>query len=59
MTEHLNQLFADTMTLRDLYKKSHWQISRQNTSRVQIVCRVPERSQRSAARDLVRVVLVV
>ncbi|MGD0792450.1 MAG: DNA starvation/stationary phase protection protein [Terriglobales bacterium] len=27
MTEHLNQLLADTMTLRDLYKKSHWQVS--------------------------------
>jgi len=27
MTEHLNQLLADTMTLRDLYKKSHWQIA--------------------------------
>src|SRR6201982_2064420 len=26
MTEHLNQLLADTMTLRDLYKKSHWQV---------------------------------
>src|ERR1700720_4864834 len=25
MTERLNQLLADTMTLRDLYKKSHWQ----------------------------------
>ena len=25
MTEQLNQLVADTMTLRDLYKKSHWQ----------------------------------
>src|SRR5271170_1120986 len=24
-TAHLNQLLADTMTLRDLYKKSHWQ----------------------------------
>ncbi len=24
-TERLNQLVADTMTLRDLYKKSHWQ----------------------------------
>src|SRR4029453_16682555 len=23
--EHLNQLLADTMTLRDLYKKHHWQ----------------------------------
>jgi starvation-inducible DNA-binding protein len=27
MTEHLNQLLADTMTLRDLYKKSHWQVA--------------------------------
>jgi starvation-inducible DNA-binding protein len=27
MTEHLNQLLADTMTIRDLYKKSHWQVS--------------------------------
>src|SRR5260370_16652138 len=27
MTEQLNQLLADTMTLRDLYKKSHWQDS--------------------------------
>jgi starvation-inducible DNA-binding protein len=27
MTERLNQLLADTMTLRDLYKKSHWQIA--------------------------------
>ena len=27
MTEKLNQLLADTMTLRDLYKKSHWQVS--------------------------------
>ena len=26
MTEQLNQLLADTMTLRDLYKKSHWQL---------------------------------
>ena len=25
MTEQLNQLLADSMTLRDLYKKSHWQ----------------------------------
>ena len=23
--ENLNQLLADTMTLRDLYKKHHWQ----------------------------------
>jgi starvation-inducible DNA-binding protein len=27
MTEKLNQLLADTMTLRDLYKKSHWQVA--------------------------------
>jgi starvation-inducible DNA-binding protein len=27
MTEKLNQLLADSMTLRDLYKKSHWQVS--------------------------------
>jgi starvation-inducible DNA-binding protein len=26
MTAQLNQLLADTMTLRDLYKKSHWQV---------------------------------
>jgi len=27
MTEQLNQMLADTITLRDLYKKSHWQVS--------------------------------
>ncbi|HXY07635.1 MAG TPA: DNA starvation/stationary phase protection protein [Terriglobales bacterium] len=27
MTEQLNQLLANTMTLRDLYKKSHWQVA--------------------------------
>ena len=26
MTEQLNQLLADSMSLRDLYKKAHWQI---------------------------------
>src|SRR5256884_2414564 len=25
--ENLNQLLVDTMTLRDLYKKHHWQVS--------------------------------
>jgi len=25
--EHLNQVLADTMTLRDMYKKHHWQVS--------------------------------
>jgi starvation-inducible DNA-binding protein len=27
MTEQLNLLLADSMTLRDLYKKSHWQVA--------------------------------
>src|SRR5882762_4116334 len=27
MTAQLNQVLADTMTLRDLYKKSHWQVT--------------------------------
>src|SRR6476646_4248983 len=27
MTERLNQLLADTITIRDLYKKHHWQAS--------------------------------
>jgi starvation-inducible DNA-binding protein len=27
MTEQLNQTLADSMTLRDLYKKSHWQVA--------------------------------
>jgi len=27
MTAQLNRLLADTMTLRDLYKKSHWQVA--------------------------------
>src|SRR5579864_3217818 len=27
MTEQMNLLLADTMTLRDLYKKSHWQVA--------------------------------
>ena len=27
MTEQLNLVLADTMTLRDLYKKSHWQVA--------------------------------
>ena len=26
-TEQLNQLLADSMTLRDLYKKAHWQVA--------------------------------
>jgi starvation-inducible DNA-binding protein len=27
MTEQLNQLLSDSMTLRDLYKKHHWQVA--------------------------------
>jgi starvation-inducible DNA-binding protein len=27
ITERLNQLLADTITIRDLYKKSHWQVA--------------------------------
>src|SRR5215470_14825737 len=27
VTNQLNQLLADTMTLRDLYKKCHWQVA--------------------------------
>src|SRR5262245_15470332 len=27
MTNHLNHLLADTMTLRDLYKKCHWHVA--------------------------------
>ena len=27
MVQQLNQILADTITLRDLYKKSHWQVS--------------------------------
>jgi starvation-inducible DNA-binding protein len=27
ITAQLNQLLADTLTLRDLYKKSHWQVA--------------------------------
>lgn len=27
MSERLNQLLADSMTLRDLYKKAHWQVA--------------------------------
>jgi starvation-inducible DNA-binding protein len=25
--EHLNQILADTITLRDMYKKHHWQVA--------------------------------
>jgi starvation-inducible DNA-binding protein len=34
MTAQLNQLLADTMTLRDLYKKSHWPVTRQRRTNI-------------------------
>jgi starvation-inducible DNA-binding protein len=27
MADSLNQILADTMTLRDMYEKHHWQVS--------------------------------
>ena len=57
MTEQLNQLLADTMTLRDLYKKSHWQVAgptlyqlhllydKQHDEQVELVDSIAERIQ--------------
>src|SRR3954471_11665233 len=57
MTEQLNLLLADTMTLRDLYKKSHWQVAgptfyqlhllfdKHFTEQVEIVDTIAERIQ--------------
>jgi starvation-inducible DNA-binding protein len=57
MTEKLNQLLADSMTLRDLYKKSHWQVAgptfyqlhllfdKHFDEQVEIVDRIAERIQ--------------
>src|SRR5207244_12432416 len=40
VTAPLNQLLADPMTLRDLYKKSHWQVAgRSEERRVGKACR--------------------
>ena len=36
MTERLNQLLADTITIRDLYKKSHWQVA--GASYINCIC---------------------
>src|SRR5262249_60289653 len=36
-TENLNQLLVDTMTLRDMYKKHHWQVSGPTFSQLQPV----------------------
>ena len=57
MTEQLNQLLADSMTLRDLYKKSHWQVAgptfyqlhllfdKHFTEQVEVVDEIAERIQ--------------
>ena len=57
MTAQLNQLLADTMTLRDLYKKSHWQVAgstfyqlhllfdKHFDEQVELVDSIPERIQ--------------
>ena len=57
MTEQLNQLLADSMTLRDLYKKAHWQVAgptfyqlhllfdKHFEEQVEIVDRIAERIQ--------------
>jgi starvation-inducible DNA-binding protein len=55
--ERLNQILADTMTLRDLYKKHHWQVSgktfyqlhllfdKHHDEQVEIVDQIAERIQ--------------
>jgi starvation-inducible DNA-binding protein len=57
MTEQLNLMLADTMTLRDLYKKSHWQVAgptfyqlhllfdKHNEEQVELVDTIAERIQ--------------
>src|SRR6266851_9026667 len=56
-TENLNQLLADTMTLRDMYKKHHWQVAgttfyqlhllfdKHNGEQVELVDQIAERIQ--------------
>src|SRR5258708_34695741 len=40
---NLNQLLADTMTLRDMYKKHHWQVAGHTCYRITLVSpRTPE-----------------
>src|SRR5215467_5695966 len=48
--DNLNQLLADTMTLRDLYKKHHWQVAgpRRNDADSQAA----QGARRSAGPDL-------
>src|SRR5258706_2441310 len=38
VTAQLNQLLADTMTLRDLYKKSHWQVAGPTFYQLHLLC---------------------
>jgi starvation-inducible DNA-binding protein len=57
MVRQLNQVLADTMTLRDLYKKSHWQVSgptfyqlhllfdKHYTAQIELVDEIAERIQ--------------
>ncbi len=66
MTEQLNLLLADTMTLRDLYKKSHWQVAgptfyqlhllfdKHYDQQVEIVDEIAERIQLLGAVSLAR-----
>jgi len=63
MIAQLNQLLADTMTLRDLYKKSHWQVAGQTfyqlhllfdkhfVEQVQLVDSIAERVQLQKKTD--------
>ncbi len=44
MTEQLNQLLADTITLRDLYKKSHWQVAGPTFYQLHLMWPRPHRS---------------
>ena len=36
--DNLNQLLADTMTLRDLYKKHHWQVAGPTFYQLHLLC---------------------
>ena len=47
MTEQLNLLLADTMTLRDLYKKSHWQVAGPTFYQLHLSVRQALRTNRS------------
>jgi hypothetical protein len=49
--ENLNQLLADTMTLRDLYKKHHWQIAGPTFSASPPVRQALRRAERARRQD--------